>query len=86
MALAKVKVLDESTSLPWGNSVYYIKCIANSLPISVTVPSAGARHSFETCLFIHRVETLSQGLYRYLPLSHELVLIFGTDRAKSTLG
>lgn len=39
-----------------------------------TVPSAGARHSFETFLFIHRVETLPEGLYRYLPLSHELVL------------
>ncbi len=44
-----------------------------------TVPSAGARHSFETYLFIHRVETLPQGLYRYLPLSNELVFIYGTD-------
>ena len=40
-----------------------------------TVPSAGARHSFETYLFIHRVETIPIGLYRYLPLSHELVLL-----------
>lgn len=38
-----------------------------------TVPSAGARHSFETYLFIHRVETIPDGLYRYLPLSHELI-------------
>ena len=44
-----------------------------------TVPSAGARHSFETYLFIHRVETISSGLYRYLPLSNELVLIYSTD-------
>lgn len=44
-----------------------------------TVPSAGARHSFETYLFIHRVETLSAGLYRYLPLSNELVFLRAAD-------
>lgn len=49
-----------------------------------TVPSAGARHSFETYLFIHRVETLPQGLYRYLPLSNELVLVYGTDNRFKT--
>ena len=49
-----------------------------------TVPSAGARHSFETYLFIHRVETIPQGLYRYLPLSNELVLIYGTDNQFKT--
>jgi SagB-type dehydrogenase family enzyme len=44
-----------------------------------TVPSAGARHSFETYLFIHRVEKTPPGLYRYLPLSNELVLLYSTD-------
>ncbi len=44
-----------------------------------TVPSAGARHSFETFLFIHRVEKVAPGLYRYLPLSHELVFLKGAD-------
>ena len=44
-----------------------------------TVPSAGARHSFETYLFIHRVEKIPPGLYRYLPLSNELVLMYSTD-------
>ncbi len=44
-----------------------------------TVPSAGARHSFETYLFIHRVETIAPGLYRYLPLSHELVFLYAVD-------
>ncbi|MBU1564303.1 MAG: SagB/ThcOx family dehydrogenase [Proteobacteria bacterium] len=43
------------------------------------VPSAGARHSFETYLFINRVEKVPSGLYRYLPLSHELVLMYLAD-------
>jgi SagB-type dehydrogenase family enzyme len=45
-----------------------------------TVPSAGARHSFETYLFIQNVSTVPQGLYRYLPLSHELVLLSEFDK------
>jgi SagB-type dehydrogenase family enzyme len=44
-----------------------------------TVPSAGARHSFETYLFIHRVESVPPGLYRYLPLANELVFLKGAD-------
>lgn len=39
-----------------------------------TVPSAGARHAFETYICSFRVEGLDAGLYRYLPLYHELVL------------
>jgi SagB-type dehydrogenase family enzyme len=42
-----------------------------------TVPSAGARHSFETYLFVMRVEGIQQGLYRYLPVSNEL--LFGCE-------
>ena len=40
-----------------------------------TVPSPGARHSFETYIVGHNVESLSPGLYRFLPLSHELLFI-----------
>ncbi len=40
-----------------------------------TVPSAGARHPFETYLVINEVESLEPGLYRYLSLSHELGLV-----------
>ncbi len=49
-----------------------------------TVPSAGARHSFETYLFINRVEKVPPGLYRYLPLSNELVLLYLIDKQSKT--
>ncbi|MBN2006660.1 MAG: SagB/ThcOx family dehydrogenase [Anaerolineae bacterium] len=37
-----------------------------------TVPSAGARHPFETYLMIHNVTSLEPGLYRYLAVDHRL--------------
>src|SRR5208337_3172945 len=40
-----------------------------------TVPSAGARHAFETFLLVNDVEGLEPGLYRYLALSHRLQLL-----------
>lgn len=38
-----------------------------------TVPSAGARHPFETTLLVRRVDGVTPGLYRYLPLEHQLL-------------
>jgi SagB-type dehydrogenase family enzyme len=38
-----------------------------------TVPSAGARHAFETYLLVNRVDGLQPGLYRYIALQHALM-------------
>jgi SagB-type dehydrogenase family enzyme len=56
-----------------------------------TVPSAGARHALETYLCVFRVETLRPGIYRYLPVEHELALVSGAPGlaervARATLG
>lgn len=37
-----------------------------------TVPSGGARHSFETYIFANRVEGLDKGIHRYLPVENAL--------------
>lgn len=41
-----------------------------------TVPSSGGTHSFETYLFIMKVEGIKQGVYRYLPVEHKLLFMF----------
>ncbi|OPY11407.1 MAG: Nitroreductase family protein [Syntrophus sp. PtaU1.Bin005] len=41
-----------------------------------TVPSAGCRHALETYLVILNVSGMEQGVYRYLPLEHQLLLEF----------
>ncbi|MHB1347786.1 MAG: SagB/ThcOx family dehydrogenase [Candidatus Humimicrobiaceae bacterium] len=40
------------------------------------VPSAGNRHAFETYIAVLNVESLEKGIYRYLPLEHELIYEF----------
>ncbi len=56
-----------------------------------TVPSAGARHAFETWLAVGRVDSLTPGLYRYLPFDAQLVRLsedsgIGRKAATACLG
>lgn len=44
-----------------------------------TVPSGGAAHPFETYLCVDRVEGLAPGLYRYLPIEHQLLFLRSAD-------
>lgn len=50
-----------------------------------TVPSAGARHAFETYLLINRVDGLTPGVYRYIALEHALVLLDDTPHLNETI-
>ncbi|HRW33625.1 MAG TPA: SagB/ThcOx family dehydrogenase [Thermotogota bacterium] len=50
-----------------------------------TVPSAGARHPFETYLWINRVDGVNRGLYRYVALQHQLILIKEGDFTKEMI-
>lgn len=45
-----------------------------------TVPSAGCRHALETCLCVLNIEGLEMGMYRYLPVEHQLLLEFHEDQ------
>jgi SagB-type dehydrogenase family enzyme len=49
------------------------------------VPSAGCRHAFETYLCVFRIEGLTEGIYRYLPLEHQLLLISQPEDLSSLL-
>jgi len=40
-----------------------------------TVPSAGARHPFETYLVVYNVNSIDPGIYRYLALEHKLLFV-----------
>lgn len=48
-----------------------------------TVPSAGARHAFETYLMINNVEGIKSGLYRFLAIEHKLIEVDLSDEIGS---
>lgn len=59
--------------------------VGNGYATRRTVPSAGARHPYETYLGVNRVEGLKPGTYRYIPLSHQLLLLEETDQLPGLL-
>nr|WP_321350907.1 SagB/ThcOx family dehydrogenase [uncultured Methanoregula sp.] len=65
--------LDELGFLLWCTQG--VKTIHGNLATFRTVPSAGARHAFETYILVNNVDELEPGLYRYLALTHRLQLV-----------
>lgn len=64
--------LEELSYLAWAAQGVH-EIWRGGIALRRTVPSAGARHPFETYLVVHRVEGLAVGLYRYLSVEHKLV-------------
>ncbi|MGC9348137.1 MAG: SagB/ThcOx family dehydrogenase [Anaerolineae bacterium] len=64
--------LEELSYLLWATQGVH-KVWRGGIAVRRTVPSAGARHSFETYLVVNRVEGLEVGLYRYLSVEHKLL-------------
>jgi SagB-type dehydrogenase family enzyme len=50
-----------------------------------TVPSAGARHPFETYLVVNHVKSLEKGVYRYLSLEHKLYFLYNDKNLMENL-
>jgi SagB-type dehydrogenase family enzyme len=66
--------LEELSFLLWSTQGVQ-KVSQEGVTVLKTVPSGGARHSFETYLFINNVIDLEPGLYRYLSLDHKLLFL-----------
>jgi SagB-type dehydrogenase family enzyme len=60
-----------------------VRSVRGSQTTLRTVPSAGARHAFETYVVCRAVRDAEPGLYRYAPLQHALVPL-RADRGLST--
>ena len=67
--------LEELSFLLWSTQGVHDNDGMDSAPRR-TVPSAGARHPFETYLVVNRVNGLNPGLYRYLPLEHKVFFLY----------
>ena len=64
---------DELSYLLWATQG--IREIASSSTAFRVVPSAGCRHSFETYICAMNVAGFAPGVYRYLPMEHQLVIV-----------
>ena len=69
--------MEELSFLLWATQGMRGKAVGDR--VYRTVPSAGCRHAFETYLAVLDVEGLDSAIYRYLPLSHQLLFEFPVD-------
>jgi len=81
--------IEELSALLWATQG--VRKVLSPSTALRTVPSAGARHAFETYLIVSRIEGLSSGLYRYLPFDGQLAQLaideqIGRKAAAACLG
>jgi SagB-type dehydrogenase family enzyme len=66
--------IGELSYLLWATQGVRGKVVADGITyVMRNVPSGGNRHPFETYLSVQRVDGIQPGLYRYLPLDHQLI-------------
>jgi SagB-type dehydrogenase family enzyme len=87
--LASPMALDEAAFLLWATQG--LRGEPTGGHAFRTVPSAGCRHALETYVAALNVDGLDEAIYRYLPLSHQLVLErsgqdLAGDLIRATLG
>ena len=76
--------LDELTFLLWSTQGVK-EVIGDGYATMRTVPSAGARHPFETYIVASHVKGILPGIYRYLPLTHQLAFLFAPPHLQENL-
>lgn len=69
----KALSIEELSFLLWATQG--IRGSADGTSVFRTVPSAGCRHALETYLCILNVAGLAAGIYRYLPVEHQLLVV-----------
>ncbi|SLM31382.1 conserved hypothetical protein [Desulfamplus magnetovallimortis] len=81
--------LNELSALLWATQG--VRKILSTCTALRSVPSAGARHAFETYLAVSRIDGLPSGLYRFLPFERKLAQLsidstIGHKAASACLG
>ena len=80
---AKPLTLEELSFLLWATQG--IREGAHEASAFRTVPSAGCRHALETYLCIANVTGLEKGIYRYLPVEHQLLVVSLDDNVSEEI-
>jgi len=87
--VAEPLTVEELSALLWATQG--VRKVLNPACALRTVPSAGARHAFETYVAVNMIEGLPSGLYRYLPFDGQLAQLsvdtqIGQKAASACLG
>jgi SagB-type dehydrogenase family enzyme len=78
--------LEELAWLLWATQgVSDVQVTEKRTRVTRNVPSGGSLHPFETYLIVNKVEGLNPGLYRYLAISHELLVLQEADNLHETI-